>query len=63
MTTSASSPQRLEQRALGGHPVGQPAAALQRMLAAVGLVPADQRRVAGLQEQHPRAGSRGRRGP
>ncbi len=46
--------QRAEQRALGGQPVGQPAAALQRVLPPVGLEPADQHRVGRLQEQHPR---------
>ena len=47
-------PQRLQHRPFGRDPIRQPPAALQRMRAAVGLVPADQGRVARLQEQHPR---------
>ena len=46
--------QRPEQRPLGGQAVDQPTVALHRMRAAVGLEPADQRRVGGVQEQHPR---------
>ena len=41
--------------ALGGDPFGQRLVALQRMAAAVLLVPADQDVVGGLEEQHPRA--------
>ena len=63
MSTSACSRASAQQLALGGDAVGQPAVALQRVRPAHALEPADQHLVVGVDEHHPRAGSRARAAP